>query len=208
MAEQWFAMGAKRLHCVDLDAAKSGTLVNESAIREIVKIASGRTIQLGGGVRSEEVIKRLTDIGINRMVLGTAALKNPAWFAQMCEKYPQRLVLGVDARDGMVATDGWLETTQTSAVALIRDIARRTNACAAIVYTDIAKDGMLQGPNFEGLEQVGGSTSIPVIASGGVTTPEDVRELASRQMSGAILGRALYEGRIDLAEVLSWPFIS
>jgi phosphoribosylformimino-5-aminoimidazole carboxamide ribotide isomerase len=208
MAECWFAEGARRLHCVDLDAAKGGTIVNEPSIRDIVRAASGRPIQLGGGVRSEEVILRLLDLGVARLVVGTAALKNPDWFARMCEKYPQKLVLGVDARNGMVATDGWLETSQTPAVTLIGEIARRTSDCAAIVYTDIARDGMLKGPNFQGLEEVRAASPMPVIASGGVSSLDDVRELAHRQTHAAILGRAIYEGLIDLKEVFSWSFIS
>ncbi|MFN9433519.1 MAG: 1-(5-phosphoribosyl)-5-[(5-phosphoribosylamino)methylideneamino]imidazole-4-carboxamide isomerase [Planctomycetota bacterium] len=208
MAECWFAEGARRLHCVDLDAAKGGTIVNEPSIRDIVRAASGRPIQLGGGVRSEAVILRLLDLGVARLVVGTAALKNPDWFARMCEKYPQKLVLGVDARNGMVATDGWLETSQTPAVTLIGEIARRTSDCSAIVYTDIARDGMLKGPNFQGLEEVRAASPMPVIASGGVSSLDDVRELAHRQTHAAILGRAIYEGLIDLKEVFSWSFIS
>ncbi|MFN9602927.1 MAG: HisA/HisF-related TIM barrel protein, partial [Planctomycetota bacterium] len=145
---------------------------------------------------------------VARLVVGTAALKNPDWFARMCEKYPQKLVLGVDARNGMVATDGWLETSQTPAVTLIGEIARRTSDCSAIVYTDIARDGMLKGPNFQGLEEVRAASPMPVIASGGVSSLDDVRELAHRQTHAAILGRAIYEGLIDLKEVFSWSFIS
>lgn len=208
IAEQWLSQGAKRLHCVDLDAAKGGTIVNEPAIRAIVEQASGLPIQLGGGVRSEPVIARLLDLGVARLVVGTAALRDPDWFARMCEKYPQRLVLGVDARDGMVATDGWLETSKTPATSLIEQIIQRTDLCAAVVYTDIARDGMLEGPNFQGIDQVRSASNIPLIASGGVTSLDDIRELASRQIHGAIIGRAIYEGRIDLREVLSWPFIS
>ncbi|MFO0011755.1 MAG: 1-(5-phosphoribosyl)-5-[(5-phosphoribosylamino)methylideneamino]imidazole-4-carboxamide isomerase [Planctomycetota bacterium] len=207
-AEHWFSQGAERLHCVDLDGARGGAVVNESAIRAIVNAASGRPVQLGGGVRSEETIERLFGLGVSRLVAGTAALKNPDWFAAMCQKYPGRLVLGVDARDGMVATQGWLETSQTPAIDLIADIARRTTLCAAVVYTDIARDGMLEGPNFEGLDEVRRASPIPVIASGGITTYEDVRELARRQTHGAIIGRALYEGRIELPGVLQASSIS
>ena len=208
MAERWFSQGAKRLHCVDLDAAKGGAIVNEPAIRSIVQRAAGLPIQLGGGVRSEPVIARLLEIGVTRLVVGTAALRDPDWFAKMCDRYPQRLVLGVDARDGMVATDGWLQTSKTPAKTLIGEISQRTNGCVAIVYTDIARDGMLEGPNFHGLEEVQRDCAIPVIASGGVSSLADVQELVRRRTHGAIIGRAIYEGHIDLKEVFSWPFIS
>ncbi len=207
-AERWFSQGAQCLHCVDLDGAKEGGVVNEPAIKAIVAAAAGRPVQVGGGVRNEETIVRFLALGVSRLVVGTAALKNPDWFAAMCGKYPNHLVLGVDARDGMVATQGWLETSQTSAVSLIEAISCRTTQCAAIVYTDIARDGMLEGPNFQGLEQVSRATSIPVIASGGVTTLEDIRELARRGTHGAIIGRALYECRLDLTQVLEASSIS
>ncbi len=208
VAEGWFTQGAKRLHCVDLDAAKGGTIVNELAIRAIIASAAGFPVQLGGGVRSEKVISRLLDLGVARLVVGTAALRDPDWFAQMCDKYPGKLVLGVDARDGMVATDGWLETSTTPATSLIGQITCRTERCAAIVYTDIARDGMLEGPNFQGISDISLASSVPVIASGGVTSMADIQELAHRRTHGAIVGRALYEGRLDLREVLSLPLVS
>lgn len=207
VAERWFTQGATRLHCVDLDAAKSGTIINEPAIRAIIAAAAGFPVQLGGGVRSEEVISRLLNLGVARLVMGTAALRDPDWFAQMCDKYPGKLVLGVDARAGMVATDGWLQTSTTPAASLIRDITCRTERCAAIVYTDIARDGMLDGPDFLGIDEVGRVSSTPVIASGGVTSLADIQELARRRTHGAIVGRALYEGKLDLREILSLPSI-
>lgn len=207
VAEGWFTQGAKRLHCVDLDAAKGGTIVNEPAIRAIIGAASGFPVQLGGGVRSEQVIARLLDLGVARLVVGTAALRDPDWFAGMCDRYPGKLVLGVDAREGMVATDGWLETSTTLATSLIGEITRRTDRCAAIVYTDIARDGMLEGPNFQGIDEVCRTSRTPVIASGGVTSMADIQELARRRTHGAIVGRALYEGRLNLRDVLSLPTI-
>jgi phosphoribosylformimino-5-aminoimidazole carboxamide ribotide isomerase len=208
VAERWFSEGAQLLHCVDLDGAKRGELVNEPAIRSIVQAAGGKPVQLGGGVRNEDTIRRLFDLGLSRLVVGTAALKDPDWFAAMCRKYPNQLVLGVDARNGMVATEGWLETSETSAITLISTIAERTSECAAVVYTDIARDGMLEGPNFDELERVQRTSLIPVIASGGITTLDDVRELVRRRTHGAIIGRSLYEGRIDLKQVLDLSSIS
>jgi phosphoribosylformimino-5-aminoimidazole carboxamide ribotide isomerase len=203
IAEKWFAAGARCLHCVDLDGAKAGSVVNETAIRSIVDAAGSFPVQLGGGVRDEASMVRLFGLGLSRLVVGTAALRDPDWFAAMCEKYPGRLVLGVDARDGMVATQGWLEISSTPAIDLIREVGNRTQACVAVVYTDIARDGMLEGPNFGSLAEVQEASPFPVIASGGVTTLADVRELVRRKTPGTIIGRALYEGHLDLAEVLA-----
>lgn len=202
IASQWFQAGAEQLHCVDLDGAKSGAIVNEKAIREIVGAAEGRPIQLGGGVRDEATIERLLGLGIQRLVVGTAALRDPIWFGRMCERYLGKLVLGLDARDGMVATQGWLETSSTPAKQLIEQIAEHTRNCVAVVYTDIARDGMLEGPNLAALAEMQRASPFPVIASGGVTTLDDIRDLIHQNTVGAIIGRALYEGHLDLAEVL------
>ena len=202
VATRWFAAGSQFLHCVDLDGAKSGSIVNEQAIMSIVEVAENRKVQLGGGVRNEATIERLLKLGLSRLVVGTAALKDPAWFAKMCEKYPGHLVLGLDALDGMVATEGWLENSKTSASELVDRVAHHTNACVAIVYTDISKDGMMAGPNFQSLAEIQSTSPFPVICSGGVTTMQDVRELIQQKTAGAIIGRSLYEGHIQLEEVL------
>ena len=203
MASRWFSEGAGLLHCVDLDGAKSGSIVNEPAIREIVRAANGRPIQLGGGVRTESTIERLLNLGLSRLVVGTAALKEPGWFASMCEKYPGRLVLGLDAWGGKVATEGWLKTSETSASELVDRVAQKTNQCVAVVYTDISKDGMLEGPNFDALKELESASPFPVICSGGVTTLDDVRRLIQQGTHGAIIGRALYDGHMKLSEVLT-----
>ncbi len=202
VATRWFAAGSQFLHCVDLDGAKSGSIANEKAILSVVAAAEHRKIQLGGGVRNESSIERLLKLGISRLVVGTAALKDPAWFAKMCEKYPGHLVLGLDALNGMVATEGWLEKSKTSAVELVNRVAQHTNACVAVVYTDISKDGMMAGPNFESLAEIQAASPFPVICSGGVTTMQDVRNLIQQKTAGAIIGRSLYEGQIQLEEVL------
>lgn len=203
MAKRWFDQGAEFLHCVDLDGAKSGSIANEEAIRGIVKAASGRVVQLGGGVREESTIARLLGTGLSRLVVGTAALKNPDWFAEMCRKYPKQLVLGVDARGGMVATEGWLETSKTPASELILRVAAKTDLCAAVVYTDIEKDGMMAGPNFKSLLEIQSTSPFPVIASGGVSSLDDLRKLAQQNSHGAIVGRALYDNAFSLPDALA-----
>ena len=202
MAKRWFDEGAAFLHCVDLDGARSGSIINESAIRNIVAASEGRPVQLGGGVRTESTIERLLALGLSRLVVGTAALKEPEWFGRMCQRYPGHIVLGLDARDGKVATEGWLETSTTRAVDLVKRIAEYTSECVAVVYTDIARDGMMAGPNFEQLSAMQIASPFPVIASGGVTTLADIDQLMKNRTHGAILGRTLYEGHIQLADVL------
>lgn len=199
VAKRWVDEGADCLHLVDLDGARDGKLINGQAIEAIVSSVDV-TFQLGGGIRDESSIKRLLEMGLDRLVIGTQALKQPDWFREMAGSYPDRLVLGIDARDGMVATDGWLETSAISAIELARQY--ESFPVAAVVYTDIAKDGMMAGPNFHAMTEMRQSTALPVIASGGVTTAEDARELSKIPMHGAIIGRALYEGTIKLADVL------
>lgn len=201
-AGEWFGAGADCLHCVDLDGAKSGSIVNEAAIRAIVAAAEGRPVQLGGGVRNQATIERLLGLGVTRLVAGTAALKDPQWFASMCEQFPGHMVLGLDAWNGKVATEGWLKTSETSASDLVKQIGNLTQKCVAVVYTDIAKDGMLEGPNFDSLAELESASPFPVICSGGVTTMEDIQRLVNQGTHGAIVGRALYEGRLNLPDVL------
>jgi len=201
IAKRWVGEGASCLHLVDLDGARDGKLVNGEVIRAIAEANEAITIQLGGGIRDELAITRLLELGLDRLVIGTQALKNPDWFSEMATKYPSPLVLGVDARNGMVATDGWLETSETSAVELAKQF--ESLPLAGVVYTDIAKDGMMAGPNLEAMQEMQKAISLPVVASGGVTTPADAAALAAIPMDGAIIGRALYEGTIKLAEVLS-----
>lgn len=202
VATRWFQAGSRFLHCVDLDGAKSGSIVNENAILGIVAAADGRIVQLGGGVRNESTIERLLKLGLSRLVVGTAALKDPSWFAKMCELYPGHLVLGLDALNGMVATEGWLENSKTSARELVDRVAQHTNACVAVVYTDISKDGMMAGPNFQSLAEIQAASPFPVICSGGVTTMQDIQDLIRQKTAGAIIGRSLYEGQIQLEAAL------
>lgn len=201
-AKRWQDAGAKRLHLVDLDAARGDDPErNRDAAKRIVE-ATGLPCQLGGGVRDEAAIKLLLGFGLARLVVGSQALKQPAWFASMCDRYPGQLAAGIDARDGMVATDGWLETSSTPAIELAQDLRSRTANIAAIIYTDIARDGMMSGPNFDGLAQMASATDIPLVASGGVTTLEDVRQLVEMDMPAAIIGRSLYDGAMNLEDVV------
>jgi phosphoribosylformimino-5-aminoimidazole carboxamide ribotide isomerase len=200
MAGQWVSQGAKCLHLVDLDGARDGSRANFAAVREICQAAQV-PCELGGGIRDEATIAAYLDLGLSRLVVGTRALKEPDWFRQMCRKYPQRLALGIDAKGGLVATDGWLETSSTPAV----DFARQFDGepLAAIVYTDIARDGMLLGPNLPAMAEMRAATKLPVIASGGVTGADDVRQLARLGLAGCIIGRALYEETLTLASALA-----
>ena len=200
MALQWCKQGAECMHLVDLDGARDGLWINQDAVRSIIE-AIDVPCQLGGGVREEATIELLLGLGVSRLIIGTKALKEPSWFSSMVEKFPHKLALGIDARDGMVATDGWLETSETTAISLAQQF--EDQPVAAIIYTDISRDGMMQGANVTGMAEMKQATSIPVIASGGVTTLEDVKQLQKAGLDGAIIGRSLYDGVIDLAEAIS-----
>jgi phosphoribosylformimino-5-aminoimidazole carboxamide ribotide isomerase len=200
MARHWVDEGGQNLHLVDLDGARAGSVVNWPSIEAILR-AVDVPCELGGGVRDEATIARLLDLGLSRLVIGTLAIKQPEWFRQMCEKFPGRLALGIDARGGMVATEGWLETSSVRAVELAQDFAQ--SPLAAIIYTDIETDGMLSGPNLGALEEMATAVDVPVIASGGVATAEDISKLRQLPVAGCIIGRALYEGTLKLADALA-----
>ncbi|MEQ8847928.1 1-(5-phosphoribosyl)-5-[(5-phosphoribosylamino)methylideneamino]imidazole-4-carboxamide isomerase [Botrimarina sp.] len=205
VARQFAEAGATRLHVVDLDGAREGAPVNLPAVEEILEALGAYAgpfhIELGGGIRDEQSIAELLDFGLTRLVVGTSAIKHTDWFEGIVDRFPNKLVLGIDARDGLVATDGWLETSQTDAVELASRFADKP--LSAIVYTDIATDGMMQGPNVDAMAQMQHAMGdLPVVASGGVTTLDDIRHLKEAGLAAAIIGRALYEGSIDLAEAL------
>lgn len=200
MASHWVSQGGDRLHLVDLDGARDGQVLNRDVIRRIVETVAV-PCELGGGVRDETIIKSWLDIGIQQLVIGTRALEDEAWFRQMVQRYPHRLVLGIDARDGRVATDGWLKTSEVIATDLA--LSFRDEPLAAIVYTDISRDGMLAGPNLKAMAEMKAAAGCPVIASGGVSGVQDVTDLAALKMDGCIIGRALYEGRISLAQAMA-----
>jgi len=199
MAQRWLDKGADCLHLVDLDGARDGNNANLEAVKAILAVAKV-PCQLGGGVRDEARIQMLLDLGLSRLVVGTKALKEPDWFREMCRKFPGKLALGIDARDGMVATDGWLETSKTDAVSMAKDF--EGEPLAAIIYTDISRDGMLSGPNVPAMEQMQKAVKIPVLASGGVAVVGDIVALKKAGMPGAIVGRSLYEGTLTLEDAL------
>jgi len=199
VAKRWVEQGATWLHLVDLDGAKQGEPVNGASVRRIVA-ASGVPCQLGGGLREEAHLRQAFDWGVQRVILGTRALRDPAWCAEMGRKFPGRVALGIDAKNGRVAVEGWQQVSERTAL----DLAREVSAwpLAALIYTDITKDGMMAGPNVEATTELAAAVTIPVIASGGVTTLDDVARLAERPLHGCIIGRALYEGTIDLAAAI------
>jgi phosphoribosylformimino-5-aminoimidazole carboxamide ribotide isomerase len=198
-AKEFYDAGAQWLHIVDLDGAKEGRPVNADVVAEIAKEVPMK-VELGGGVREEEAIVTMLEAGVTRLILGSSAVKQFDWFGHMARKYPERLVLGLDARGANLATEGWLEQGSQTVLEFAKQAADLP--LAAIVYTDISKDGMLSGPNIERTRQLADSVDIPVVAAGGVTTVEDIKALKSAGIAGAIIGRALYEGSITLTEAL------
>ena len=200
VARQFVADGGEYLHLVDLDGARDGKLVNLAVVKAIVA-AVKIPCELGGGIRDEADIRTLLDAGVTRVVIGTKALREPEWFRSMCRKFPRRIVLGIDARDGKVATHGWLETSDMSAVTMAQHFA--DEPLAALIYTDIATDGMLQGPNLAAMREMAAAVSLPVVASGGVSCAADVAELTTTGVAGCIIGRALYEHRLTLPDALA-----
>jgi phosphoribosylformimino-5-aminoimidazole carboxamide ribotide isomerase len=200
MARRWVGEGATCLHLVDLDGARDGSSANLDAVQAIVR-AVDVPCELGGGIRDEGTIERLLRLGLSRLVVGTRALKEPDWFRKVVRQFPEQLALGIDAKGGFVATDGWLSTSTTSAIELARQF--EGEPLAAIIYTDIAKDGMLQGPNLEAMAEMNAAVACDVIASGGVSRAEDVRQLTALGLAGCIVGRALYEGTLSLPDALA-----
>ncbi len=199
VARQFAEQGAQHLHIVDLEGAREGLPVNLPGVQEILA-AVDIECELGGGIRDEQSVIELLEFGLARLVVGTSALTDPEWFRGMCRQYPYRMVLGIDARDGRAATDGWLKTSEVTAIELARQFV--SEPLAAIIYTDIATDGMMRGPNIEAMAQMQAAVNIPVIASGGVTNADDVARLAAAGLAGCIIGRALYEGTLTLADAL------
>jgi phosphoribosylformimino-5-aminoimidazole carboxamide ribotide isomerase len=200
MAGQFVAAGAKRLHIVDLDGAKAGEPSQADLVARMVA-AAGVPCQLGGGVRTLETARAYLDAGVTRVVVGSVAIEQPDLLVELARTFPGRVVLGLDARDGRVAVRGWLETSPLTAI----DVARRhaTLPLAAIVYTDIATDGMLSGPNLAALEEMVAAVPLPIVASGGVASADDIRRVATTGSAGCIVGRALYAGRVTIPEALS-----
>lgn len=195
VAKSFAAAGAKYLHVVDLEGAKDGGTPNLETIQNIVE-KSGLLVEVGGGIRSEEVIKKYLDAGVFRVILGTAAVQNPAFLEEMVQKYGEKIAVGVDIKDGMVAIKGWTEVSQESCFDFCEKLQKI--GVKTIICTDISKDGLLSGTNLELYKELSEKFSVDIVASGGVTTLDDVKKLADMGMYGAILGKALYTGNIDL----------
>jgi phosphoribosylformimino-5-aminoimidazole carboxamide ribotide isomerase len=200
MAQRWADEGATRLHIVDLDGARDGVSANLEVIQKIAQ-ALKIPVQVGGGIRTFDALDALLDAGVQRCILGTQAAKNPQWAEEAFAIYADAVILGLDARDGKVAVSGWQETSQVSAVQFAKYMAEA--GAMRIIFTDIARDGMLTGPNVEALSEIAGAVEIPIVASGGVKTASDVALLrAIPNVEGVISGKALYEGTTSLRELL------
>lgn len=202
VALQWQNQGATRLHLVDLDGAKEGTTVNLEIIKNIVETLT-IPVQVGGGLRNRISVERLFNLGVERAIVGTVAVENPALVTELCEAFPYKIAVGIDARNGKVATKGWLETSTVEATDLAQQI---SNKAAAIIYTDISRDGTLIGPNLDALKELAKVTDIPVIASGGISSLTDLLSLLSLEslgINGVIVGKALYTGKVDLKEAIT-----
>ncbi len=201
MAGNWVAQGCRRLHLVDLNGAFDGKPINGEIVTEIAKAHPTLPIQIGGGIRSAETIEHYLAAGVNYVIIGTKAVKDPGFVTEMCKAFAGHIIVGLDAKDGLVATDGWAEVSDVKATELAKRFEQ--DGVDSIIYTDIARDGMMQGVNVEATVAMAQASTIPVIASGGITNMDDIRALtavADKGISGAITGRAIYEGSLDLAE--------
>ncbi|MDS9473035.1 1-(5-phosphoribosyl)-5-[(5-phosphoribosylamino)methylideneamino]imidazole-4-carboxamide isomerase [Sporosarcina pasteurii] len=203
MALLWEKQGAEYIHIVDLDGAKTGESPNQLAIQNIAKAVSV-PIQVGGGIRSMEIIDEHIASGVSRVIIGTAAITNRPFLEEAVQKYGDKIAVSIDARNGFVATDGWTETTDKKALDLLQEL--EVIGVKTVVYTDIFKDGMMQGPNFQELQAINKASAVDVIASGGVTTEEDIQQLEGMNLYGAIIGKALYEGTLSLQQLREGAF--
>lgn len=201
VAGRWVEAGARRLHIVDLDGAFKGKPVNAEVIHDIAEAYPDLPIQVGGGIRNEETVDVYIQAGVRFVIIGTQAVKEPHFVSDLCAEYPTRIIVGLDARDGKVATEGWSKLSKHDAIDMARHF--EEDGVEAIIYTDIARDGMMKGVNIEATVELAEAINIPVIASGGIQNIDNVRKLAAVSESGiigAITGRAIYEGTMDFAE--------
>lgn len=198
-AREFAAAGAKYLHAVDLDGARDGRTTNLATVERLVE-TSGLLVEVGGGIRDEERIRTYLEMGVWRVILGTAAVKQPEFVREMAAKYGGKIVVGVDARDGRVAVNGWLEQTELATGDFCRELAAA--GVQTVIVTDIARDGLLSGANIDLYRSLVDIPGLNVVASGGVTAPEEIDRLAEIGVAGAIVGKALYTGRLDLADII------
>ena len=203
MAEQWERCGAERLHVVDLDGAVKESPQNRRAVQEILKAVS-MPVQIGGGIRDLHTIESYLNLGLDQVILGTVAQKNPQLLEEACKRFEGKIVAGIDAREDRVAVQGWTETTAVNPYDLARSL--ESSGVAAIIFTDISRDGMRSGPNIESTRRMCRTVQLPVICAGGVTSLDDLRELIPLEtdgLTGVITGRAIYEGTLDLSEAVA-----
>lgn len=203
VAQQWVDQGAKRLHLVDLNGAFAGEPVNGDVVTAIAEAYPDLPIQIGGGIRSLETIEHYLKAGVSYVIIGTKAVKEPAFVKKACAAFPGHIIVGLDAKNGLVATDGWAEVSALQATDLAKQF--EADGVSAIVYTDIDRDGMMQGVNIDATVTMAKASNLPIIASGGITNMDDVQGLLNRSQEGAgicgaITGRAIYEGTLNLAE--------
>ena len=204
IARRWVEEGARRLHIVDLDGAASGTPQNVDIVEAIASDHPDIPIQVGGGIRHEDTVQAYLDIGVQYVILGTRAISTPHFVNDLCLEFPGHIIVGLDARDGKVAIDGWSKLSHHDAIDMAQHF--EADGVAAIVFTDISRDGMMQGLNVESTVELASAVHIPVIASGGVTDEDDIRRLCAcdeEGIIGVIVGRALYEGTIELQSALA-----
>ena len=201
MAGRWIAAGARRLHLVDLNGAFAGNPVNSEAITEIARSYPQIPIQIGGGIRNATTIEAYLNAGVEYVIIGTKAVKDPSFVTEMCRQFPGHVIVGIDAKKGLVATDGWAEISEVKATDLAKKF--ENDGVSAIIYTDIDRDGMMQGVNVESTVKMAKASLIPVIASGGITNMDDILALNNTpetNIFGAITGRAIYEGTLDISD--------
>jgi len=201
VAARWVEAGARRLHLVDLDGAFAGKPKNREVVRAIAEAFPDLPIQIGGGIRDEATVEAYLDIGVKYVIIGTKAVTTPGFVSELCVSFPGHIIVGLDAKDGKVATEGWSKLSQHDVVDLAKHFERY--GVDSIIYTDISRDGMMQGVNVEATVRLAQAVNIPVIASGGVTSIADIERLcavSAEGVAGVVIGRALYEGGLDLAQ--------
>lgn len=209
VAGRWVAAGAKRIHLVDLDGAFAGKPVNADIIHAIVQAYPDVSVQIGGGIRDEDTVQAYLEAGVEYVIIGTKAVNEPHFVSDLAKEYPRRIIVGLDAKDGKVAVDGWSKLSKHDVIDLAKHF--EADGVEAIIYTDISRDGMMQGVNVEATARLARAIKIPVIASGGITNMDDIRALsvvAHEGIMGAITGRAIYEGSLDFVEARTYaePF--